>query len=210
MTKKNDFDIETNDLIFKEEVKDEELYSKKDVTDIIYNNSEVRRKRTMFLIILAVILIIISIISAIMGFVYLDNDLKQKNSNVVVSKYDLFVAHSNRSYGGEIASFSDYRKLDDAYSYKFTISNDNPIVLKYSVELINSNYGNDNVDMTLINYKLLKNGEVVSDGSLSNMMTNDLYSTDILNNSTDEYAIQVWSLELDKNLKFNFKINVKV
>ena len=208
--KKSDFDVEIDDLIFQEEVKDEELYSKRDVNDVIYNDSEIRRKRTKFLIILAVVLIIISIISAIMGFVYLDKDLKQKNNNVVVQKYDLFVTHSNSSYGGEIASFDDHRKLDDAYSYKFTISNDNPIVLKYSVEFINSNYGNDNIDMTLINYKLLKNGEVVSDGFLSNMMINELYSTDILSNSTDEYVIQVWSLKLAKNLKFNFKINVKV
>ena len=49
------------DLIFEEEVGEEELRSKKNVSDIIYNDLDVRKRRTKFLIFLAISLIIISI-----------------------------------------------------------------------------------------------------------------------------------------------------
>lgn len=209
MKRKNDLNVPTEDLIFQEEVKDDELYCKKNVSDIIYNDSGVRIRRTRFLIMLAIILILISIISALIGFVYLDKDLKE-NNNTIVTKYDLFVAHSNSFYGGNIDSFSNYSSLDKAYSYKFTVSNNNPVSLKYSVEFVNPNYGNDGVDMTLINYKLLKNNEIVSEGTLNNLKTDELYKADILSNSSDEYFIKVWSSKIDKELKFDFQINVKV
>lgn len=80
MTKKNDFNVSTEDLIFEEEVGEEELHSKKNVSDIIYNDLDVRKRRTKFLIFLAISLIIISIISALMGFIFLDKDLKRKKS----------------------------------------------------------------------------------------------------------------------------------
>lgn len=210
MTKKNDFNVSTEDLIFEEEVGEEELRSKKNVSDIIYNDLDVRKRRTKFLIFLAISLIIISIISALMGFIFLDKDLKEKKVNPIITKYDLFVTHSNSSYGGSISSFSDYRSLNNAYLYKFDVSNNNSIALNYLVEFINPNYGNDGVDMTLINYKLLKNDEIVSEGVLSNSMTSQLFNTDILSNSRDEYVLKIWSYKMDKKLKFDFKINVKV
>ena len=210
MTKKNDFNVSTEDLIFEEEVGEEELYSKKNVSDIIYNDLDVRKRRTKFLIFLAISLIIISIISALMGFIFLDKDLKEKKVNSIITKYDLFVTHSNSSYGGSISSFSDYRSLNNAYLYKFDVTNNNSIALDYLVEFINPNYGNDGVDMTLINYKLLKNNEIVSEGVLSNSMTSKLFNTEILSNSRDEYVLKIWSYKMDKKLKFDFKINVKV
>ena len=210
MTKKNDFNVSTEDLIFEEEVGEEELHSKKNVSDIIYNDFSVKRRRTNFLIVLAVILIIISIISALMGFIYLDKDLKEKYNNPVTTKYDLFVSHSNGSYGGSISSFSDYRSLNSAYMYKFTVSNNNSVNLGYLVEFINPNYGNDGVDMVLINYSLLKNNEIVSEGVLINSTSHQLFKTDILSNSSDEYVLKIWSYEIDKKLKFDFKVNVKV
>lgn len=210
MTKKNDFNVSTEDLIFEEEVGEEELYSKKNVSDIIYNDLDVRKRRTKFLIFLAISLIIISIISALMGFIFLDKDLKEKKVNPIITKYDLFVTHSNSSYGGSISSFSDYRSLNNAYLYKFDVTNNNSIALDYLVEFINPNYGNDGVDMTLINYKLLRNNQIVSEGVLSNSMTSQLFNTDILSNSRDEYVLKIWSYKMDKKLKFDFKINVKV
>lgn len=210
MTKKNDFNVSTEDLIFEEEVGEEELYSKKNVSDIIYNDLDVRKRRTKFLIFLAISLIIISIISALMGFIFLDKDLKEKKVNSIITKYDLFVTHSNSSYGGSISSFSDYRSLNNAYLYKFDVTNNNSITLNYLVEFINPNYGNDGVDMTLINYKLLRNNQIVSEGVLSNSMTSQLFNTDILSNSRDEYVLKIWSYKMDKKLKFDFKINVKV
>ena len=130
MTKKNDFNVSTEDLIFEEEVGEEELHSKKNVSDIIYNDLDVRKRRTKFLIFLAISLIIISIISALMGFIFLDKDLKEKKVNPIITKYDLFVTHSNSSYGGSISSFSDYRSLNNAYLYKFDVTNNNSIVCK--------------------------------------------------------------------------------
>lgn len=94
--------------------------------------------------------------------------------------------------------------------YKFDVTNNNSIALDYLVEFINPNYGNDGVDMTLINYKLLRNNEIVSEGVLSNSMTSQLFNTGILSNSSDEYVLKIWSYTMDKKLKFDFKINVKV
>ena len=82
--------------------------------------------------------------------------------------------------------------------------------MNYLVEFINPNYGNDGVDMELINYSLLKNNEIVSEGVLNNSTSNQLFKTDILSNSSDEYVLKIWSYKMDKKLKFDFKINVKV
>ena len=155
-------------------------------------------------------MILVSILSAIMGFVFWDKDLKKENGNVAVTKYNLFIIHSNDLYGVSINSFSNYDSLSNAFSYKFVVSNSNPVTLDYSVELVNSNHDKDNVDMTLINYRLLKNGKIVNKGILSNLVTNKLYNTDILDNSSDEYIIQMWSSEINKNVKFDFSINVSV
>lgn len=207
---KNDSTVDIDDLVFQEEVNDDELYSKKDVSDIIYEDDGVRKRRTRFLIILAIILIILSILSAVMGFIFLDKDLKERDKEVIVKKYDLFVTHSNSFYGGKIRSFANYSSSNKAYSYDFTVGNNNPVSLGYSIELVNPDYGNDGVDMSLINYRLLKNNEVVGEGTLDNLMNNELYKTDIMKNSSDEFRVQLWSSSLDKNLKFSFQINVKV
>ena len=200
--------IDTDDLVFQEEVNEDELYSKKNTSDIIYKEED--NGKSKFLVLLAIILILVSILSAIMGFVFWDKDLKKENDNVAVTKYNLFIIHSNDLYGGSINSFSNYDSLSNAFSYKFVVSNSNPVTLDYSVELVNSNHDKDNVDMTLINYRLLKNGKIVNKGILSNLVTNKLYNTDILDNSSDEYIIQMWSSEINKNVKFDFSINVSV
>lgn len=200
--------IDTDDLVFQEEVNEDELYSKKNTSDIIYKEED--NGKSKFLVLLAIILILVSILSAIMGFVFWDKDLKKENGNVAVTKYNLFIIHSNDLYGGSINSFSNYDSLSNAFSYKFVVSNSNPVTLDYSVELVNSNHDKDNVDMTLINYRLLKNGKIVNKGILSNLVTNKLYNTDILDNSSDEYIIQMWSSEINKNVKFDFSINVSV
>ena len=107
--RKNDFKVSTDDLVFQEEVKDDELHSKLGTSDIIYVDNGKVRRRTRFLIFLAIFLILLSIISAIMGFVYMDKELKAEQNNTKVQKYDLFVTHSSGSYGGTIDSFSKYR-----------------------------------------------------------------------------------------------------
>ena len=142
--------IDTDDLVFQEEVNEDELYSKKNTSDIIYKEED--NGKSKFLVLLAIILILVSILSAIMGFVFWDKDLKKENGNVAVTKYNLFIIHSNDLYGGSINSFSNYDSLSNAFSYKFVVSNSNPVTLDYSVELVNSNHDKDNVDMTLINY----------------------------------------------------------
>lgn len=208
--KKNDFEVSTDDLVFQEEVKDEELHSKLGTSDIIYVDNGKVRRRTRFLIFLAIFLILLSIVSAIMGFVYMDKELKAEQNNTKVQKYDLFVTHSSGSYGGTIDSFSKYRDEKTAFSYGFSVSNNNPISLKYSIALNNSTFGSDDVDMSKINYKLYKDDQVIKEGNLFNSENNNLFAIAIPSNSTDKYVIKLWSSDLDKKLGFKFKINVNV
>ena len=145
-----------------------------------------------------------------MGFVYMDKELKAEQNNTKVQKYDLFVTHSSGSYGGTIDSFSKYRNEKTAFSYEFSVSNNNPISLKYSIALNNSTFGSDDVDMSKINYKLYKDEQVIKEGNLFNSENNNLFAIAIPSDSTDKYIIKLWSFDLDKKLGFKFKINVNV
>ncbi len=208
--RKSDFDVSTDDLMFKEEVPEGDLYSKVNVDDRIFEDKAVRKKRTTYLIVLAIILIICSILCAIFGFIYLDKQLKDRINNPVVEKYDLFVGHSNSTYGGEISSFAKYNSENSAFSYNFYVSNNNPVDLDYSILLANLDYDNSKIDMTLIQYSLLKDNEVVKTGYLEDEKDNLLYEDTIKSNFTDNYTVKLWSDKLSKNNKFNFKINIGV
>ncbi len=206
--RKNDFDIATNDLMFKEEVPEDLLYSKIDVDDHIYEDEEIRRRRVWFLIVLAIILILLSIISAVMGFMLLDKGKDKLDNPPVVTKYDLFVTHFNNNYGGVIKSFANYTSSDNPYMYKFSISNNNPVKLGYDVDLNYDDYGKNSVDMSQINYSLARNGVDVKTGTLIDARNNRIYTTDIGAKLVDEYVIKLWSSANIKN--FKFKINITV
>lgn len=209
MKKKSDFNVSVDDMMFQEEVKDEELHSKLGTSDIIYENGSARRRRTGFLIFLSVLLILLSIFSIFFGFAYLDKDLSDKG-NVTTVKYDLFVVHSNSDYGGVISSFDKYNSMEKAYSYDFSVSNKNPVSLNYSVSLFALDFGNNNIDMTKINYALYKDNVVVQEGILSNVRELSLYDNNCASNTTNEYSIKLWSLTLGKDSKFKFRININV
>lgn len=209
--KKNDEKIGTNELLFDEEVKDDELHSKLGVDDHIYIESERSiTGRITFLIVLSIILILISLMSAIFGFVFKDSEYGKRDIGVNVTEYNLYVTHSNNTYGGEINSFANHNSLDKAYSYSFYVSNDNPANLNYSVDLTNLKYDSNNIDMSLIRYSLIKNGEVVAEGNLSDSMTNEIYDTKISSDTIDKYEIKIWSNNITKKVNFVFKINIRV
>lgn len=204
---KNDFDVETSDMIFQEEVPDNELHSKLGTSDIIYVDNGARARRTRLLIVIAIILILLSVISAFFGFAYLSKDSSNKSN--IVTKYDLFVVHSNSDYGGNIKSFAKYSNLSNAYAYDFSVSNSNPVMLKYLVDIENTNYNSVN-DISLINYSLYRNDKVVSEGNLKNLVVNNIYNTSIGVNKTDKYVLKIWSSKFDKSLNFGFKVNINV
>lgn len=204
---RNDFDTRTSDMTFQEEVPENELHSKLGTSDIIYVDNGVRIRRTRFLMVLAIILILLSVISAFFGFAYLDKDAN--NNAGIVTNYDLFVTHSNSDYGGSIKSFTKYNSLDNAFAYDFSVSNNNPVSLKYSVDIENTNFNAVN-DISLINYALYRNDNVVSEGNLKNLVVNNVYSTSIGTNSSDKYVLKIWSSKLGDTLKFGFKVNIEV
>ena len=209
MKKKSDFNVSASDMMFQEEVRDDELHSKLGTSDIIYENDKARRRRTGFLIFLSVLLILLSIFSIFFGFAYLDKDLSDKR-NVTTVKYDLFVVHSNSDYGGVISYFDKYNSLEKAYSYDFSVSNKNPVSLNYSVSLFALDFDNKNVDMTKISYALYKDNVVVQEGNLGNIRELSLYDTNCPSNTTSKYSVKLWSLNLGKDSKFKFKININV
>lgn len=204
---RNDFDTRTSDMTFQEEVPENELHSKLGTSDIIYVDNGVRIRRTRFLIVLAIILILLSVISAFFGFAYLDKDAN--NNSGIVTKYDLFVTHSSSDYGGSIKSFTKYNSLDNAFAYDFSVSNNNPVSLKYSVDIENINFNAVN-DISLINYALYRNDNVVSKGNLKNLVVNNVYTTSIGTNGSDKYVLKIWSSKLGDTLKFGFKVNIEV
>ena len=204
---RNDFDTRTSDMTFQEEVPENELHSKLGTSDIIYVDNGVRIRRTRFLIVLAIILILLSVISAFFGFAYLDKDAN--NNSGIVTKYDLFVTHSSSDYGGSIKSFTKYNSLDNAFAYDFSVSNNNPVSLKYSVDIENTNFNAVN-DISLINYALYRNDNVVSEGNLKNLVVNNVYSTSIGTNGSDKYVLNICSSKLGDTLKFGFKVNIEV
>ncbi len=203
----DDYVSNTEELIFKEEVADEELHSKLGVDDHIY----VRKFfGAPFLIGLAIFLILTSLLAAILGLVVFDKELTGRPIGVFHNEYKLTVIHSNKAYGGTIKSFANYNNSGNSFTYHFNVENKNDVDLKYSVELENPNYGLDSIDQSKIGYMLLKNQQVVKNGSLSNSKTNDLYNVTISGKSVDAYELKIWGNNIDKDLDFSFAINIGV
>ncbi len=192
--------IKDDEVIFNEEVKEDELYSKKDVDDHIYI-------RKFFggplLITLGVILVLISLFSLLYGLLNADSDLNGRQIGVVHTKYKLLVTHSNNNYGGKIDSISEYVSSSDAYTYDFKVSNNRNVLLNYNVELVSTNFIPD------VSYQLVKNGEVVSENQINTSGKIKLYNTSINANTTDVYKIKIWSNTQDRTDSYEFKINVE-
>ena len=203
MKLKNDIDYteKTEELIFAEEVKEEELHSKLGVDDHIYIKKFFGGP---FLIVLGAILMLASLFSLLYGLFTSDSELNGRKIGVIHTQYKLLVSHSNADYGGTIDSFSQYNSSNDAYVYKFKVSNNNPIKLDYGIQFVSdtSNVG--------VNYQLIKNAQIVKKGLLDDDKKIDLYETSINSGSNDNYEIRLWS-NSDSSIKnYSFKINVNV
>lgn len=205
MSQKQKNDIDAEELTFLEEVSDSELHSKLGTSDIIYKDVGFS-KRTKVLIVFAVLLILSAICSALFGFIYLDKEVKDTKERINVVRYNLFVTHSSSSFGGNIESFENYNALNKAYSYSFSVKNDNSISLGYSIYFSSDDF----VDKSLINYQLLRNGMVVQAGNFVNSDVNKIFDTKIKSNGYDKYEIKIWSLKVPKSTSFKFKIDVRV
>ena len=205
---KND-EIKREETVFVEEVPESELYDKKNQSDIIYVEDDTYKKKAKILIAIAIILIIIAVLSSLLGFLYLNQERKaneESNSSTNITRYDIFISHSNSNYGGNIKSFLNYNNKDKAFSYSFKVSNENPVNIDYKVELIDNNFGN--TSLNLISYSLLNNNEEIASGVLENKEVNKIADVTINSNSVNDLVLKLWSNSLDKG--FNFKVNVAV
>lgn len=205
---KND-EIKREETVFVEEVPESELYDKKNQSDIIYVEDDTYKKKAKILITIAIILIIIAVLSSLLGFLYLNQERKaneESNSSTNITRYDIFISHSNSNYGGNIKSFLNYNNKDKAFSYSFKVSNENPVNIDYKVELIDNNFGN--TSLNLISYSLLNNNEEIASGVLENKEVNKIADVTINSNSVNDLVLKLWSNSLDKG--FNFKVNVAV
>lgn len=205
-------DRKNEDFIFNEEVPESELYDKSNQSDIVYVESSERKTRVRILIVLAIILIILAIISALFGFIYLNNDRKNAtdNSDVNITRYDIFVSYSDSSYGGNIVSFKNYNSSEKAFSYDLKVSNENPVDIEYKVEIVDNNYAENKDSLNMISYSLINNNVEIASGVLENKEINTLADVTIDSNSTNNLVLKVWSNKIDNNIGFNFKINVTV
>lgn len=205
---KND-EIKREETVFVEEVPESELYDKKNQSDIIYVEDNTYKKKAKILITIAIILIIIAVLASLLGFLYLNQERKaneESNSSTNITRYDIFISHSNSNYGGNIKSFLNYNNKDKAFSYSFKVSNENPVNIDYKVELIDNNFGN--TSLNLISYSLLNNNEEIASGVLENKEVNKIADITINSNSVNDLVLKLWSNSLDKG--FNFKVNVAV
>lgn len=205
---KND-EIKREETVFVEEVPESELYDKKNQSDIIYVEDNTYKKKAKILITIAIILIIIAVLSSLLGFLYLNQERKaneESSSSTNITRYDIFISHSNSNYGGNIKSFLNYNNKDKAFSYSFKVSNENPVNIDYKVELIDNNFGN--TSLNLISYSLLNNNEEIASGVLENKEVNKIADVTINSNSVNDLVLKLWSNSLDKG--FNFKVNVVV
>ena len=205
---KND-EIKREETVFVEEVPESELYDKKNQSDIIYVEDDTYKKKAKILITIAIILIIIAVLSSLLGFLYLNQERKaneESSSSTNITRYDIFISHSNSNYGGNIKSFLNYNNKDKAFSYSFKVSNKNPVNIDYKVELIDNNFGN--TSLNLISYSLLNNNEEIASGVLENKEVNKIADVTINSNSVNDLVLKLWSNSLDKG--FNFKVNVVV
>ena len=205
---KND-EIKREETVFVEEVPESELYDKKNQSDIIYVEDNTYKKKAKILITIAIILIIIAVLSSLLGFLYLNQERKaneESSSSTNITRYDIFISHSNSNYGGNIKSFLNYNNKDKAFSYSFKVSNENPVNIDYKVELIDNNFGN--TSLSLISYSLLNNNEEIASGVLENKEVNKIADVTINSNSVNDLVLKLWSNSLDKG--FNFKVNVVV
>ena len=160
------------------------------------------------LVFLSIVLGIIALFAIMLGMVFSNSDKTDRPIGVFTNKYNLIVTHTNNQYGGSISSFANYNNENNAYEYSFGVTNNNSVDLKYSINFENTNYDFNKLDMSLIDYQLVKNGKVVRSGKLKNAVTNDLYTTNISIRSSDNYLIKLWSNDLVNKGNFSFKINI--
>jgi len=165
-----------------------------------YNDKRNKRfkRRVVFIVVLTIIGVTLLLIGTI-----LVNEGVGKSVAVSSGTTDLFVVHSKTNFGDNISSFQNYTSLDNAYSYKFYVENDESKDLPYKIVL----HRNDSSDISLINYLVLQDGEDVFKGVLSNQEDNVLISTKIQGNGLNNYEIKFWSTDFSS--KLDFRINVE-
>ena len=201
MNLKNDYMEDTEELTFNEEVSDEELHSKLGVDDHIYIRKFFGGP---FLVVLGVLLILTSLFALMYGLFNSDKYLDGRQIGVTHSKYKLLVTHTTSQYGGTIDNFSKYNSLDKAYTYSFSVSNNNPLQLQYGVSLTSKGNLNDDV-----HYQLVRNDQVVEEGLINKRESNTIYSTSISSNTLDKYEIKIWS-NTNNGQNYTFKISIDV
>ena len=194
-----------DDYTFREEVPDDNLYDKCNIDDLIYVKDRKFRRKMNFLIFLAIFFVVSSLILCLFGLAY-------TNKKVVVEEniieYDLLVSHTNNYYGRSAISFKDYSSLEKALDYSFKIQNNNDVVLDYKLVLNNPYFGQDGIDMSLINYKVMIDNNEVFSGNLENAKDVELGKTSISAYSIHDVTFKIWSSKIEGNNKFNFKIDV--
>ena len=198
--------IDINDLLFEEDVPDDDLYSKKTFDDHIYlfDRKKVKRKKIL-LTFLAMLFVLSAVSIAAIASIYMDESIKKENILNQKKKYQLIVAYSNKDHGGVLNTTNS--SLNNAFSYKFYVNNSkNALEIDYFIKISSSK----EVLFSKINYQLIKNERVVKEGVLGDFENNTLYNALIFSKSFDQYELKLWSDKLTLNDKFDFKIDVKV
>ncbi len=120
---------------------------------------------------------------------------------------DLFVVHSSGEFGSNVVNFDNYTSYDTAFSYTFYVDSQNNIEVPYKVSLVDVE--NTLSDKTKVGYAILKNEEVVFQGTLLDNYENVLTTTKINAGTVDNYELKLWKTDKLSG-SYKFKINVSI
>lgn len=164
---------------------------------------EKRDKRFKRRVTVIVLLTIIGVSLLLIGTILLNEGVGGNNVTVSSGTTDLFVVHSKTNFGDSISNFNNYTSLDNAYSYKFYVENDEEKDISYKIVL----HRNDSSDISSVNYLVSQDGDDIFKGVLSNQQDNVLISTKIQGKGLNNYEIKFWSI--DASSRLDFKLNVE-
>lgn len=166
--------------------------------DDFYKMQKSKKRRIIYVIIFFLILILFT--GLFYGFLYKTS--KDAYPGFEIGQ-DLIVVHSKTEFGDNI-SLSSYNSYANAYTYHFYLENKNELDIPYMIYFESLN---NNVDLSKVNYAILKDEEIIFQGVIGNE-NSKIVANKITGSSIHHYSLKLWSTESNGNL--DFRINVEV
>ena len=178
------------------------LYNEEAEEQIRYMKEEENKaKKRYILIFIFFFVALVCLGCGITSYYYKINSLSPHSIDV----NNLFVVHSNTSFGSEINNFNAYTSEEKSYKYTFYVDNQNQKEVSYQVSVIDVEDGL--IDKTKVGYALYKNNNLVFRGVLTNDRENILTTTKLNSSAIDNYELRLWGIS---SIEGSYKFKVRV